>query len=249
MHTPPSNQLVFLDEAAQLLDKARSFDDIKAIRDKAEAVRIYVKAAKMGLELQNRAAELKLCAERKAGTFLSTLRLQGGDRRSKGHRDPLKLEDLGVSRNESKRWQLASTVPECEFRQYLNSKTSLGEEVTAAGLLKLARYLRKDGKHNSPHPLGEGNGKADHRNNGQKIEDNPFTLIEELREHRKLLAQILEPICEMNGHEMNGQANGHVIDSQFKRGERRAIGHLLREMADVMDALERKIVGQRSSTD
>ncbi len=58
MHTSQSHQLELLGEAANMLAKAKSFDDIKGIRNKAEAVRIYAKAAKLGLELQNQAISL-----------------------------------------------------------------------------------------------------------------------------------------------------------------------------------------------
>ncbi len=58
----------------------------------------YAKASKLGLELQNRAAELELCAERKAGSFLYELRLRGGDRRSETKHSDVKLKYFGINR-------------------------------------------------------------------------------------------------------------------------------------------------------
>ncbi len=231
MHTSQSHQLELLGEAANMLAKAKSFDDIKGIRNKAEAVRIYAKAAKLGLELQNQAAELKLCAERKAGKYLSALNLRGGDRRSKRHRATLKLEELGISKHESRRWQLAFTVPEKAFKKYIEGRNSLGEEITAAGLLRLARHLQhiacSDPK---AHSLSEGNG---HRTTDQLPVNGPISLIEELREHRGLLAQILQPLY---------MTNGQVSEPKLKPGECRALGHLLHEMEVVIGSLEREIV-------
>ena len=86
-----SHDLSVLDHASRILADAKSLDDIKAVRDKAEAARAYVKAAKLGLELQNRAAEVKLRAERKAGRLLRSLKLRGGDRKSKRHDASLNL--------------------------------------------------------------------------------------------------------------------------------------------------------------
>jgi hypothetical protein len=96
MVAPGPHELAALDQASRLLAEAQSLDEVRSIRDKAEAFRTYAKAAQLGLDMQNRAAELKLRAERKAGSFLASLRLRGGDRRSKGHRVTLKLEELGI---------------------------------------------------------------------------------------------------------------------------------------------------------
>ena len=63
--------LSLLCNAKSLLHEANSLDEIKSVRDKAEAARTYARAAKLGLELQNQAAEVKLRAERNAGIFLS----------------------------------------------------------------------------------------------------------------------------------------------------------------------------------
>ena len=133
-----SRDLTVLDQAARILAEAKSLDEIKSIRDKAEAARAYVKAAKLGLELQNRAAEVKLRAERKAGGLLRTLKLRGGDRKSKGQAAALKLRDLDISRDQSKRWQRIASVPEAEFSNYLRDMTDHGREITSAGVLRIA---------------------------------------------------------------------------------------------------------------
>ena len=65
-----------------------------------------------------RAAKLILRAERKAGEFLAGLKLRGGDRKSKGHRASLKLADMDISSDQSKRWQKEASVPEKDFQRY-----------------------------------------------------------------------------------------------------------------------------------
>ena len=52
-----SRELAVLDQATRMLDEAKSLEEIKSIRDNAEAARNYAKAAKLGLEFQNCAAE------------------------------------------------------------------------------------------------------------------------------------------------------------------------------------------------
>jgi len=71
-------------QAAYLaLQKAKSVNEVKRVRDQAEAIRLYVRQRHMGPEMQNSAAEIKLRAERKAGRMLGTKDWHGGDRKSK----------------------------------------------------------------------------------------------------------------------------------------------------------------------
>ena len=65
-----SNPLVLFDRARQALAQARSIDEVKLVRDQAEALRLYVRQQGEGLEMQNDIAEIKLRAERRAGELL-----------------------------------------------------------------------------------------------------------------------------------------------------------------------------------
>ena len=80
--------LVQFDAARQALALATSIDEVKEIRDKAEALRAYVRQQGEGLEMQNQCAEIKLRAERRAGEILSEQERAtgGGDMKSKNHR-------------------------------------------------------------------------------------------------------------------------------------------------------------------
>jgi len=55
-----TNALAKLDRATQMLAEAKSLDEVKHIMDIAEAARTYARAAKLGLEAQNHAAEVVL---------------------------------------------------------------------------------------------------------------------------------------------------------------------------------------------
>ena len=95
------------------LVQAANVAEVKSIRDKAEAVRKYAQNAKLGLELQNQAAELKIRAERKAGVLLNSMKLRGGDRKSKSQSATLKKN--GITKHQSPRFnrqQLTSTAAE-----------------------------------------------------------------------------------------------------------------------------------------
>jgi hypothetical protein len=135
----PAQQLTLLGRAERALAEARSIEQVKEIRDQAEAVRTYARSASLGLEIQNYAAEVKLRAERKAGKVLGECKLRGGDRRSKSHDPTLKLSDLGITRDQSYRWQLEASVPDSEFERFVRECQHSCRELTSAALVRLAR--------------------------------------------------------------------------------------------------------------
>ena len=81
-----TNPLAKLDRATHMLAEAKTLDEIKNIMDVAEAARTYARAARLGLQAYNHAAEIKVRAERKAGEFLKRLeRGNGGGNGSNQH--------------------------------------------------------------------------------------------------------------------------------------------------------------------
>jgi hypothetical protein len=196
-------ELVLLDQAGQALAAAQSFDEIKVIRDKAEAVRKYAQSASLGLDVQNRAAELKLRAEREAGKLLAQMMLRGGDRRSKDHDERLKLDQLGISHNQSTRWQTQARVPEKVFREHIRETCDAGRELTSAGVIRLAKRfsgssVSKNGSNGKNGDAPDGNGALTiHRS--RKWDDSSSVdmadeIVGEIRNHHAVLDGILRPL-------------------------------------------------------
>ena len=68
------------DKAKNAVAACKKIDEVKVIKDQAEALRSYAKQANEGLEVQNNIADIKLRAERKIGEFskeLPTAQLKG----------------------------------------------------------------------------------------------------------------------------------------------------------------------------
>jgi len=63
-------ELTHFNKAKNELVLATSIDEVKDIRNKAEALRAYAKQAGESLDMQNQCAEIKIRAERRAGELI-----------------------------------------------------------------------------------------------------------------------------------------------------------------------------------
>ena len=140
------NALAKLDKATQMLAEAKSLDEVKNIMDVAEAARTYARAAKLGLDAQNHAAEVKIRAERKAGDLLLQLERKPGERTDKPHSNVERgseyrevLDEQDIPTTTAHRWQQAAQIPEKTFEQHIAQIKDAGLELTTSGLLKSAK--------------------------------------------------------------------------------------------------------------
>jgi hypothetical protein len=138
----PTTTLARISEAMKALVAAKTLDDVLQIRDQAEALRVYIKAASDSLEAANAASEIKLRAERKAGGLIDA-REKAIGRNQHTKEDPntmlgTSLAELGVSDMQASRWRKAFGVSQERFEDYLLDCQKHAREVTQAGLLKLA---------------------------------------------------------------------------------------------------------------
>lgn len=141
-----STQLAKLDKARQLLAESRTLPEVKKIRDIAEAAKVYAKAAHLGAEAQNYAAEISLLSERKAGEILSQLEKSDGGRPEK---TPVTAAGVSEYRQTltatqtpertAQQWQETARVPENIFHGYIRQSKDLELEITRAGLSKFAK--------------------------------------------------------------------------------------------------------------
>jgi site-specific DNA-methyltransferase (adenine-specific) len=142
--------LVRFEAAKYALTQARSIDEVKDVRDKAEALRLYMRQAGESLEMQNDVAEIKLRAERRCGEMLQDMEKHPAGRppenRSYDVTDslPPTLAELGVSRNQSSRWQTIADMPEERFEEHIARTKARNDELTTAGILRVAKDLARE---------------------------------------------------------------------------------------------------------
>lgn len=151
------NELTRYDRMRTAIIEAHSIDDVKEIRDKAEALRQYAKQAGESLENQNMIAEIKLRAERRAGELIREGQekgeIQGKGRPEKISHDvtfsPVHLEDVGITPMQSSRWQSIASVPEEVFEAEIIETKAKNMELTSAGMLKVAKDIRREAQKQS----------------------------------------------------------------------------------------------------
>src|ERR1700687_6107773 len=66
--------------ARRALEVAGSFEEVKAVRDKAEALRAYLRSIDAARDAQNDCAEIKIRAERRMGEELARIEKNAGGR-------------------------------------------------------------------------------------------------------------------------------------------------------------------------
>jgi hypothetical protein len=165
--------LIRYDAARKALAEAHAVDEVKDIRDKAAAMSAYARQAK-DPDLISWATEIKIRAERKCGELLRD-GAKNGDRATKSDRGrppektsqdtttlPPTLSDIGISKDQSSRWQKLADMPEEHFETAVATAKEHAGQVTTAHMLRVAEKLRELGdlkadiaaaeRHNAEHP-------------------------------------------------------------------------------------------------
>lgn len=114
---------------------------VKDIRDKAEAMAAYARQAK-DTEMIQWATEIKVRAERKAGELLAQSFDSGERARSGGamkkESPPSTLSDIGISRDQSSRWQSLAGMSDEHFETAVATAKDTAGQVTTAFMLREA---------------------------------------------------------------------------------------------------------------
>lgn len=142
-------QLVRYEQARTALAECQRVDEVKDIRDKAEAMAAYARQAK-DTELIQWATEIKVRAERKAGELLAQS-AANGDRAPQGRVSPVEpkpttLVDLGITSNQSSRWQSLASMTDAHFETAVATAKDTAGQVTTAFMLREAKRAKPQGK-------------------------------------------------------------------------------------------------------
>jgi hypothetical protein len=148
--------LARFDQATQLLADVHTLDEVAHVHDLAAGLIAFARAAHLGLADVNRAVELKLRAERKAGALLAEIARGAPGRPAArngaqpernfsapalGSRTPYQnaLYAAEIASATARRWQILAGLDGAIFENWLASEP----ELTSAGLLGLALAERR----------------------------------------------------------------------------------------------------------
>lgn len=129
--------LIKYDQARQALAACRSVDEIKDIRDKSEAMRLYAKQAQ-DTELEQWAAEIKLRAQRAIGELSAALETQKGGFGivpTGGKHKAEVLADAGISTSAANRYEKLAAVPEPVIEEIIAKSRDAGKPVSAKAVM------------------------------------------------------------------------------------------------------------------
>ena len=130
-----------LTQGERALAQATTVEAVKDIRDRAGAVKRWLRDRRHRIEDVNAVMRLKLMAERKLGALLAETDLHQGDLLRGSTLEPragVRLKELGIKKTESHRWQLLASIPKGLFEKHCKSVMAAGKELTAASLYQLA---------------------------------------------------------------------------------------------------------------
>ncbi|MEM9194320.1 MAG: DNA N-6-adenine-methyltransferase [Myxococcota bacterium] len=149
-----STGLLDIERARDFLAKCRNLDDVREIRDRAKAVEAYQRSRRASLEAQQDAAEIALRAERRLGEMCAEITVRG---QPKEMSTRTTLPELGISRDQSSRWQTLARIPETDFEAHVRTVRENGEKLTTAGAIRaVSDSSDHDGdEYYTPEPLIE----------------------------------------------------------------------------------------------
>jgi len=128
-------KLVRYDAMCRAIAEAHKVDEVKDIRDKAVALEMYMRQAK-NTDAEQDACEIRLRAERKAGQLLKQMEKQHGARgtgKKVGSTDTTPLSKLGVSKDQSSKWQKLAEVSDEQFELAVTDRT---RRATTNGIIR-----------------------------------------------------------------------------------------------------------------
>lgn len=143
--------LIRYEAARTALAECQQFDEVKDIRDKAEAMAAYARQANDS-ELIQYATEIKVRAERKCGEMLIESAERGERATKHGNVNPATkvsndttptLSDIGITRDQSSRYQSLASMSDEHFETAVATAKDTAGEVTTAFMLREAKKAKR----------------------------------------------------------------------------------------------------------
>jgi hypothetical protein len=165
----PELHLVKLGRAVEMLAECKTLPEVKEVINLAAAAEAYAKTAKLGLEAQNHAAEIKIRAEVIAAGFMARLDRSVGGRPTKNALPEKRvseyrqaLDGAGATRVDAHRWEELAAVPEAKREAWIATAKAKGREVTSGAIRReLGREVKRQERIDNLAEIATGNSALD----------------------------------------------------------------------------------------
>ena len=134
---PDGTSLILWNKMKSAVAECHSVDEVAQLRNQAEAYRYALRQAKESPEVIRKAEEIKLRAERRAGELLKKIIFISNQYESQSNGTTTTLKEIGVSKDQSSKWQKIASIPEEKFENFL----SVQKELSTAGVLNYKKNL------------------------------------------------------------------------------------------------------------
>lgn len=141
-----TDALQLRDNAKFELEQIRDLESGVAYLNKMTAIEHWVKAERKDADLQNMVAEQKLRTQRILGNLLAG-EIKVGNPQLSSPSIIGKLDDYGITPNQSSAFQQIADIPEQTFEEYIKEKkqavNNAVAELTTTGAVRLAKSLKQ----------------------------------------------------------------------------------------------------------
>ena len=141
--------LILREQAANQLMQIQSIEQGTEYLSKVKGIEAWAKAEKQDAQMMTLIAEQKLRTQRILGNLIKQGQeageIQGKGQPKKEMLQPVTLNDLGINRQQSKRYQDIASIPEPAFNEFIEQKKAevqeKAAELTTAGMLRFKKEL------------------------------------------------------------------------------------------------------------
>lgn len=219
--------LIKYESARFALQQAVEIDEVKDIRDKAQAMAAYARQAN-DTKLVEWATEIKVRAERKAGQMLAEMPKLAGARgvgkKVESH-DATPLSELGISKTQSSRWQKLAAVPDDQFEQAVSAAKEVAGEVTTAAMLRIEKQNRPATTSHKP-ALNLETEKHDNEDYYQKDTDSQepeYTELDQIKDELHGTYETIRELTEEKNKLLDSLAAGQLPEDEIVSAEQTMI--------------------------
>lgn len=153
--------LILREQASQQLEQIKTIESGTEYLSKVKGIEAWAKAEKQDAEMMTMIAEQKLRTQRILGQLIKQGQESGEIRSTGRHANSncTTLQQLDITRNQSKNYQDIASIPEPAFNEFIETKKAevqeKAAELTTAGMIRFKKELDKEKRFDTEDPWSD----------------------------------------------------------------------------------------------